>query len=85
MIFLICGMKNKEKFVFIFTETFLRVCLTSIFEVLPKTGLSLDYLEKFPSKMFEWVLNTPSLSQPAFTCTKLTIETLEQDVEYVQS
>ena len=27
---------------------------------------------------FEW-------SQPAFTCSKLTIETLEQGVKYVQS
>ena len=26
-----------------------------------------------------------SLSQPAITCSKLTIETLEQDVKYVQS
>ena len=25
------------------------------------------------------------LSQPAFTCSKLTIKTLEQDVKYVQS
>ena len=25
------------------------------------------------------------LSQPAFTCSKLTIETLEQGVQYVQS
>ena len=33
-------------------------------------------------------LTTPHLSkttQSAFTCSKLTIETLEQDVEYVQS
>ena len=26
-----------------------------------------------------------SVSQPAFTCSKLTIETLEQDVKYFQS
>ena len=26
-----------------------------------------------------------SLSQPAFTCSKLTIETVEQGVKYVQS
>ena len=26
-----------------------------------------------------------TLSQPAFTCSKLTIETLEQGVKYVQS
>ena len=27
----------------------------------------------------------PQLSQPTFTCSKLTIETLEQGVKYVQS
>ena len=27
----------------------------------------------------------PRVSQPAFTCSKLTIETLEQGVKYVQS
>ena len=27
----------------------------------------------------------PRKSQPAFTCSKLTIETLEQGVKYVQS
>ena len=30
-----------------------------------------------------WPLGKPT--QPAFTCSKLTIETLEQGVEYVQS
>ena len=29
--------------------------------------------------------NKKILNQPAFTCSKLTIETLEQDVKYVQS
>ena len=27
----------------------------------------------------------PSSTQPAFTCSKLTIETLEQGVKYIQS
>ena len=32
------------------------------------------------------ILNCKSVaSQPAFTCSKLTIETLEQGVKYVQS
>ena len=30
-------------------------------------------------------LSKLELSQPAFTCSKLTIETLEQGVKYVQS
>ena len=29
-------------------------------------------------------LGTRFFTQPAFTCSKLTIETLEQDVKYVQ-
>ena len=28
---------------------------------------------------------SPLITQPAFTCSKLTIETLEQGVKYVQS
>ena len=27
----------------------------------------------------------PAATQPAFTCSKLTIETLEQEVKYVES
>ena len=30
-------------------------------------------------------VNMEDLTQSAFTCSKLTIETLEQDVKYVQS
>ena len=48
--------------------------------------------QKCPSVMFHWVLNTPLVAerrgvftQPVFTCSKLTIETLEQGVKYVQS
>ena len=32
-----------------------------------------------------YVLEFPHLTQPAFTCSKLTIEIVEQNVEYVQS
>ena len=39
--------------------------------------------------MIESVITIPlqkkTISQPAFTCSKLTIETLEQGVKYVQS
>ena len=31
------------------------------------------------------MMKTIDLTQPAFTCSKLTIETLEQGVKYVQS
>ena len=30
-------------------------------------------------------ISTSDVTQPAFTCSKLTIETLEQGVKYVQS
>ena len=40
-------------------------------------------LKIFPSENRE--RKRRSLSQPAITCSKLTIETLEQGVEYVQS
>ena len=36
------------------------------------------------SHILKFVKNT-KISQPAITCSKLTIETLEQDVKYVQS
>ena len=44
----------------------------------------------FAGKQIDWFLYemqhwTEKISQPAFTCSKLTIETLEQDVKYVQS
>ena len=35
--------------------------------------------------MFGRALNTSLTAQPATTCSKLTTETLEQDVKYVQS
>ena len=40
------------------------------------------------NKLFLYKVNLvedPSATQPAFTCSKLTIETLEQGVKYVQS
>ena len=42
------------------------------------------------SKLSEWVYsaitkNKNKQTQPAFTCSKLTIETLKQGVKYVQS
>ena len=35
--------------------------------------------------MVIFLKNILAVSQPAFTCSKLTIETLEQGVKYVQS
>ena len=37
------------------------------------------------SSFTKLINNIQYQSQPAFTCLKLTIETLEQDVKYVQS
>ena len=45
-----------------------------------KTGLK--WVIKYMGKFF---VTVERLSQPAFTCSKLTIETLEQGVKYVQS
>ena len=44
----------------------------------------------FPNNAFEtaefWcIVGLTTISQPAITCSKLTIETLEQGVKYVQS
>ena len=40
------------------------------------------YNDKTNLHLYEFCLNS---SQPAITCSKLTIETLEQGVKYVQS
>ena len=37
------------------------------------------------TKQKPWAINYHNYTQPAFTCPKLTIETLEQGVKYVQS
>ena len=37
------------------------------------------------SRIHIYVIFVHKASQPAFTCSKLTIETLEQGVKYVQS
>ena len=52
----------------------LRSCQTAISFALPSTNLLIS--EK---------LDIRPASQPAFTCSQLTIETLEQGVKYVQS
>ena len=41
-----------------------------------------EYLAMYKTKR---KINIRKLSQPAFTCSKLTIETLEQGMKYVQS
>ena len=47
------------------------------------------FQKKTPSPMFGRVLNTPlskiNQSQLVFTCSNMTVETLEQGVKYVQS
>ena len=45
---------------------------------------SCEYCEHFKNKFFIKQLSQNN-SQPATTCPKLTIETLEQGVKYVQS
>ena len=50
----------------------------NIFFVNPKNQAEDD-------KEDDWVINGEEVTQPAFTCSKLTIETLEQGVKYVQS
>ena len=41
--------------------------------------------QKRGSKTLQKGLEMQNITQPAFTCSKLTIETLEQGVKYVQS
>ena len=50
----------------------------NIFFVNPKNQAEDD-------KEDDWVINREEVTQPAFTCPKLTIETLEQGVKYAQS
>ena len=50
---------------------------TSLCEICENTVLSFKGIAR--------VFHLISLPQPAFTCSKLTTETLEQGVEYVQS
>ena len=50
---------------------------------LIKAGEGVVYKNEITISLgFRWILH---FSQPAFTCSKLTIETLEQGVKYVQS
>ena len=50
----------------------------------PCWGLFQFSYEHFQTKFFEELQNN-ILTQPAITCLKLTIETLEQGVKYVKS
>ena len=49
-----------------------------------KTIGNLGQVELIP-RLAGLIWNPDAASQPAFTCSKLTIETLEQGVKYVQS
>ena len=42
-------------------------------------------MKPFPQKLEVEMKACTIFTQPAFTCSKLTIETLEQGVKYVQS
>ena len=44
-----------------------------------------SYVRKSIFYFFIWFTEETDHSQPAFTCSKLTIETLEQVVKYVRS
>ena len=48
------------------------------FHFIPPENTGQEWVKEFTRESFE-------PSQPAFTCSKLTIETLEQGVKYVQS
>ena len=50
-----------------------------------ETGLSVSENDPNNTKQKPWAINYHNYTQPAFTCPKLTIETLEQGVKYVQS
>ena len=41
--------------------------------------------KNYLQNIYPWILNQIQNSQSAFTCSKLTIDTLEQGVKYVQS
>ena len=49
------------------------------------TGVSVVISSKVYSNFFSTLSSKMQASQPAITCSKLTIETLEQGVKYVQS
>ena len=44
-----------------------------------------DYTYSFLSRLSSSFATTKQATPPAITCSKLTIETLEQDVKYVRS
>ena len=50
-----------------------------------KGALTKHVKRKHPETLCEKNENVRTAAQSAFTCSKLTIETLEQGVEYVQS
>ena len=59
--------------------------LFALYWLLPGTFLSRQTLLSIGTH-YNWVKITPKdVPQPAFTCSKLTIEILEQGVKYVQS
>ena len=58
----------------------------SVFSTIFYNFLNLSLLQDIQYDTGEILLkHHPSFSQPAITCLKLTIETLEQGVKYVQS
>ena len=51
----------------------------------PKQVFSSEFCKHFNNAFFAEHVRMTTLTQSAFTCSKLTIETLEQGVKYVQS
>ena len=45
----------------------------------------LETCHKWPIEPPSWINSVDALTQPAITCSKLTVETLEKGVKYVQS
>ena len=68
---------------FIYTLTLIYLLIQSVPNA--KKSSDLEFLFHFVSGHSKAVSLIIFLSQPAITCSKLTIETLEQGVKYVQS
>ena len=50
-----------------------------------KTSSMLDKTIENHAQRQRWLIKEKEITQPAFTCSKLTIQTLEQGVKHVQS
>ena len=66
-----------------FSSFVLKNCDAEFSQIFP--GNIFNSLSSEEQILFETLYNLEGTSQPAITCSKLTIETLEQGVKYVQS